>query len=175
VLIVNLVLSVSACANLTTSRCSHWDITGYYTPVEHEFIHKTPPADELQQITLSNSEQYAVNTRFLKEVKLEGWGRTRLGWYLGYYNRQWHKSSSPMDANGNALIKGMVAAKQGQLSYGTELKIASISDILNIDTFAVADTGMALRSKHIDVYTGEGNSAKLTSYKVTGKHRVCIL
>ncbi len=152
------------------SVCSpNWKVTGYYSPIETEF-----PRGDMSGIKVQNLTRLAFNSAFLKEVKLEGWGRTRYGWYLGYFGQQWHKNATPLDARGKDLTLGAVAIDKRYLKMGHRISIPQVNDIVGVPWFVARDTGSAIKRKHIDVYTGEGLLAKKTSWKVTGNKQVCI-
>jgi len=114
------------------------------------------------------------NQSFVSDVKLNGWGRTRYGWYLGYFGKQWHKSDTPLDAQGKHLQLGAVAIDREFLKMGNKIVIPQVNDIVGVSWFVARDTGSAIKKKHIDVYTGEGKLARAVSWKVTGRKQVCI-
>jgi len=154
----------------TASVCSeNWKITGYYSPIESDF-----PFEKNAHVKVQKQGRLAFNATFLKEVKLEGWGRTRYGWYLGYFSKKWHRSATPLDARGKNLELGAVAIDRQYLKMGNKISIPQVNDVIGVPWFVASDVGSAIKQKHIDVYTGEGKLAKQTSWKVTGKKQVCI-
>jgi len=152
------------------SVCSeNWKITGYYSPIEADF-----PFEKNASVMVQKQGRIHFNATFLKEVKLEGWGRTRYGWYLGYFSKKWHRSATPLDARGKNLELGAVAIDRQYLKMGNRISIPQVNDVIGVPWFVASDVGSAIKQKHIDVYTGEGKLAKQTSWKVTGQKQVCI-
>jgi len=113
------------------------------------------------------------NNDFIKAVRIEGWGKTRFGWYLGYYGGLWHKKESALNSTGSPLLLGEVAVDNTVIGKGERVSIPSAEKYLNIKEFTANDVGSQIKKRHIDVYTGEGLAAKELSYKVTGVHMVC--
>jgi len=152
------------------SVCSeNWKITGYYSPIEADF-----PYEKNASVMVQKQGRIHFNATFLKEVKLEGWGRTRYGWYLGYFSKKWHRSATPLDARGKNLELGAVAIDRQYLKMGNRISIPQVNDVIGVPWFVASDVGSAIKQKHIDVYTGEGKLAKKTSWQVTGQKQVCI-
>ncbi|MCP3925145.1 MAG: hypothetical protein GY714_21435 [Desulfobacterales bacterium] len=162
-------------SNKTKSKksiaCSKkWILTGYFTPVEKDFKSKV-----IKTIRVKNQGYKTFSYGFLKAVKMEGWGRTNKGWYLGYYSKKWHKSLKPLDAYGKKLVIGVIATDTKLIPKGTRITIPSLPKPLNTIVFTAKDTGGRIKGKHIDLYTGEGKSAEKITYLITGKkHKICI-
>ena len=162
-------LALQSCANTPEKSCSdNWQITGYYTPVEKNHHGKKT------SIKVKNEKRYAFPKSFIDAVKIEGWGKTRFGWYLGYYGRKWHKSQWPLDSTGRPLIQGIAATDPGVIAKGSSIKINSKISYLNNTKFIVRDVGSKIKNRHIDIYTGEGKSAKKRTFEITGKHFICV-
>lgn len=155
---------------VVAAQCSEdWKVTGYYSPIESEFVKSGD-----HRIKIKGVGYLYFNEAFIKEVKMEGWGRTRFGWYLGYFSNQFHKSKVPLNAKGHHLQLGAVAIDTDYLKMGNKVSIPQVNDVIGVNWFVASDTGSAIKKKHIDVYTGEGKLAKATSWRVTGKKQVCI-
>ncbi len=152
--------------------CSNrWYVTGYFTPVEKDYN-----SGAKRTIRVEKAGYKKFSKKFLKAVKMEGWGKTNKGWYLGYYSRKWHKSKTPLDAYGKQLVVGVMAVDKKQISKGQRIKIPTLPNPLNNITFTAKDTGSAIKGKHIDLYMGEGKSAEKITFTVTGKkHTICKL
>ncbi|MBV9215623.1 MAG: hypothetical protein JO053_05550 [Acidobacteria bacterium] len=165
-------------------NCSEgWRITGYYTPIETDFT--TP---ETREIEIRNVGRDSFNAQFLKTIFDgdqgfgEGWGKTRYGWYLGYYNGRWHKSDAPLDANDKPLEAGSVAVDRSVIPSGSSVTIPDLPDGLGKLVFRSTDVGVSVHGKHIDVYTGEGREARRKMWRFTyeddedgkGLTRVCF-
>lgn len=150
--------------------CSgNWKVTGYFTPLEIDY-----PRTSTRQIKIRKHGYHRFSTSFLKAVRMEGWGRTNAGWYLGYYSRNWHKSSHPLNAMGTALRWGAIATDQRVLGKGSRVVIPTLPASVKKQVFRANDVGSAINGKHVDIYTGEGRKAEDLTYQLTGTgHLVC--
>lgn len=147
-----------------------WKITGYFTPLEKDYI------SFKRTIRVKKTGLRSFSSTFLKAVKMEGWGKTNQGWYLGYYGGGWHKSKNPLDAYGKKLVIGVIATDKKLLPKGRRIKIPTLPRYLKNITFTAKDTGGGIRGMHIDLYTGEGRSAEKITFLVTGKkHTICLV
>jgi 3D (Asp-Asp-Asp) domain-containing protein len=161
----------AACTSFTSlqSGCSdNWRVTGYYTPVEDDY------QGGKQKIKVRNTGMVSIKKTFLRHVKLEGWGKTSNGWYLGYYDGAWHKSTYPLNSKGQALQKGMVAVDSSMVPLYSRIRIPGLDLVLGQQIFTASDVGTAVRDKHVDIYTGEGAQAKKLAYDITGPNTVCL-
>lgn len=164
-----LVLNNACTANIV--RCSNdWHITGYYTPVEEDYTTK-----ERRTVKVKGVGKQSFNKDFIRQVQIEGWGKTKKGWYLGYYSRAWHKSHAPLDANGNELEVGTIATDPNVIASGKPVVIASLYKYIKRKRFIAKDVGRNIRRRRIDVYTGEGHAAKQIAYRLTKQNqRICM-
>jgi len=162
-------LFLSGCSHQKIACQSSWKITGFYTPISTDF-----GAGLDQRIKIKNFKALKFNSDFINAVKLEGWGKTRFDWYLGYYGGQWHKENSPLNSLGLPLAIGAVAVDNQLIAKNTTLQIPAIEKIMDISHFQAVDVGSAIKRRHVDVYTGEGEKAKKRSFEVTGTHQVCF-
>lgn len=173
-----LLLVVVSLFNTANSYASHdeacssaWYVTGYFTPVESDY----PQSDK----TKINIERLGASTHasaFLRVVMIEGWGRTKDGWYLGRFSNKWHKSNNPLNALGKPLNVGSIATDKNIIPTGVILKIPSLPNALKDQIYISDDVGSAIKSTHVDIYTGEGKLAEKVTYEITGKdHIVCRL
>ncbi len=146
------------------SNCSKgWQITGYFTPVQADFA-----KNDLQTVTIEEtSEHQSLPAKFLKQVKLEGWGKTEAGWYLGYYNGSFHRSDAALNIKGKPLSLTSIATDAKVLPYGSNVSIPSLPQPFSSRTFLADDAGNAVTGKHIDIYTGEGKQAEKETFAVT--------
>lgn len=151
-------------------HCSKgWKVTGYYTPVETDFH-----SAHLKSIYINGAGQWKFPGDFLSAVKSQGWGKTRLGWYLGRVRNQWQRASHSLNASGAEAHVGTVATDPAVVPPGTRLTIISLPPPLNHLTFNADDVGGAVIGKTVDVYVGEGEDAHALSYQLGGKDRkVC--
>lgn len=161
---------ISSCSYTKFGCKDDWKITGFYTPIESDFVNLNKST-----IRLKSGKSYSLNSDFVSTVKIEGWGRTRSGWYLGFYSNQWYRSNKPLNAKGMPLVKGVVAVDNRLISRGAQLVIPGLKNTLGVEKFRADDVGSGIRNRHIDVYTGEGITAKEMTYKITGQQKVCFL
>ena len=91
---------------------------------------------------------------------LEGWGKTRYGWYLGYYSNQWHRSDDPLNSKGTPLTIGTIATDAGVVEPNSVVNIPELEKILKVPAFVAKDAGQAIKNKKIDVYTGRRKASK---------------
>jgi hypothetical protein len=159
-ILLSVVIGFSGCSSIRQKCSDGWRITGYYTPIESDFS-----AQKRKSLVIENA-QYQFAEGFIAAVRMEGWGRTRYGWYLGYYSGAWHRSSSALNAHGQPLSLGVAAMKGGKRS-AEALQIDGLNSVLGRDRFIVQDTGSGLKSKQVDIYTGEGEAARAKTFAVT--------
>lgn len=153
------------------SSCSDgWYITGYYVPREEEL----PDTDE--QIDVEGVGTMTFSQKFLAETRTEGWGITRFGWALGYYNGGWHRSDSgPLDAAGNPLRDGAIAIDRAVIPSGSQVQISTLPSPWSSKTFRATDIGVGIIGQHIDVFTGTGSTAEQETFRITSNNnRVCV-
>ena len=148
---------------------SQWYVTGYFTPVEADY-----PQTRKTKINIEKMGESIHASAFLKAVMVEGWGRTKDGWYLGRFSNKWHKSNKPLNALGKPLDVGSVATDKNVIPTGAVLKIPSLPNNLKDQLYVSDDVGSAIKNAHIDIYTGEGRQAEQTTIDITGNdHTVC--
>jgi 3D (Asp-Asp-Asp) domain-containing protein len=150
------------------SCTSGWYITGYFAPVESDYPKKT--------IKLKiDGKNYKFRKDFVKEVKIEGWGKTLSGKYLGWYNKTFHLGGIPVDSLGNHLKVGTIATDHSIIPLNSHVTIPSLPDPWNKMKFTAIDVGPAITNNHIDVYTGQGKAAQKKTFDITGyENTVCI-
>ncbi|MDN3649293.1 3D domain-containing protein [Reinekea marina] len=161
--------SCASNAQLNSACSTNWKITGYYTPVESEYNGKNAT------ITVTGIGTLSFNQSFLKDVKMEGWGKTRHDWYLGYYGQRWHKSNKPLNALGQALVIGTAATDHKYIGSGQQFYVNSSAELLQKQVFKAGDVGQKIRKKHVDIYTGEGSLAKIQTWELTGEGTICLI
>ena len=111
---------------------------------------------------------------FLDKVKTEGWGKTRFGEYVGWYDNSFYSSNTALDAHGNRLLIPSVAVDTILIESNTKLFIPMLPTPWNKLVFIASDIGPSITGKHIDVYTGEGTQAELETFRITGTdNKVC--
>jgi 3D domain len=153
-----------------------WYITGYSTPVEGDYngskqtVSVISPTSSVQEREFYNS--------FLREVEVEGWGRTLEGDYVGLVtnDKQWHSSPYPVGSTDEPLKAHTVAVDPNLIKIGQRLNIPTLPAPWNNTTLTAQDVGPDIKGKHIDVYTGEGKHAGAETFRITGHgNDVCIL
>ncbi len=147
---------------------SDWYITGYFLPIESDYSGKSV------EISVDRVKQFYMED-FLEAVKIEGWGRTNAGNYLGWYHGAFTISDRYLDAYNNDLIVGMVAVDDSVIEHGSELTIPTLPEPWNNMVFLGSDEGPSIIGKHIDVFTGEGIDAENETFRITGyNNQVCV-
>lgn len=156
-------------SSLTLSNCSSdWYITGYFTPVESDY------SGDFKKMVFDDHVKH-FRADFLEAVKIEGWGQTRLGDYVGWYDNTFHLSDSALDMHGEKLLVSSVAVDTLLIKQKTKLAITTLPSPWNEMVFTATDIGPSIKGKHIDVYTGEGKQAELETFKITGtENDVCF-
>src|SRR4051812_45229852 len=109
-----------------------WRITGYYLPLEVDF-HQPPLKIQVEGI---GADPFPAD--FLDATKMEGWGQTRYGWFLGWSKHHWVKSQAPLNAHGQPLRIGSIAVDPAVIPNGSKVQIPSAPPPWNQQTF-VAD------------------------------------
>ena len=151
------------------SNCSSdWYITGYFTPVESDY------SGDFKRIAFGDKIKH-FRSDFLEAVKIEGWGQTRLGDYVGWYDNTLHLNDAALDSHGDKLLVQSVAVDTLLIKQKTKLAITTLPSPWNEMVFTSSDIGPSIKGKHIDVYTGEGKQAELETYRITGtENEVCL-
>ncbi|KAF6243379.1 hypothetical protein C6988_03810 [Nitrosopumilus sp. b1] len=166
------IVGVTAAALILLSiedNCSDgWYITGYYTPFESDF------SGEVIEIK-ADGNMIVVKKEFADTVKIEGWGLMESGNYLGWYDSAFHISDSPLDMHGKKLVPQMIAADPLVLEQDSKVKIPTLVEPWNQQVLTVTDIGPSIKGKHIDVYTGEGDKARIETERITSENNVlCV-
>lgn len=154
----------------TSQNCSDgWYITGYFLPIEIDYSSKMIPI-------LIDGKAYSFKNDFVKEVKIQGWGKTISGEYLGSYDGKFYFNSTPLDSLGNNLVVGSIAVDPQIIKPETKITIPTLLPPWNQTVFDSNDVGPAIIGKHIDVYTGEGLDARKEAFRITGyNNSVCFM
>ena len=169
ILISQFFLSPASFANHDSACSPQWRVTGYFTPIELEY-----PQKEQTQISVEKIGNSIHSSAFLDAVKIEGWGRTKDGWYLGRFSNKWHKSKHPLNSLGKPLRTGSIATDRRIIPTGTNLTIPTLPNHLKHQQYVSDDVGSAIKNLHVDIYTGEGRQAEKMTYEITGRgHTVC--
>ncbi len=147
----------------------NWYITGYFLPVESDYNDR-----EIMIHVEGQTKQYSLE--FVNDVRIEGWGRTNDGDYLGWHSQSFHLSEIPLDAFGKELVVGKIAVDPRIIEFESKVVIPSLVEPWNEIVLQAEDVGGAIKGKHIDVYTGEGKAGEQETMRITGHNNsVCVL
>jgi len=145
-----------------------WFVTGYYTPEEDEFSGPTV------EVIVKNKGADSFPAGFLKHVKIEGWGLTRHGWFLGW-NHEWIAGGSPLNALGGPLKIGSLAVDRSIIPLGAKVRIPNLVAPWDQQVFVADDTGGGIQGRHVDVYCGAGKDPGKETFRLTAHdRRVCL-
>ena len=154
---------------INQENCSDgWYITGYYTPLESDF------SGELTEIQVDGNIIMTKNN-FADTVKIEGWGKLESGSYLGWYDSTFHISDIPLDMHGKELLPLMIAADPLVLEQGSKIKIPTLIEPWNQEVLTVRDIGPSIKGKHVDIYTGEGDEARIETERITSENNILCM
>lgn len=165
----NFLLSIMANENTEqyTSCSSEWHVTGYFTPVESDYF------GEFTTVNV-NGELREFRQDFVDTIKIEGWGKTLSGDYLGWYDDSFHTSKVALDQNGYPLEIGQIAVDNTLIDRGDKLLIPTLPEPWNQIVLVPSDEGPSIKGKHIDLFTGEGKLAENETFRVTSEdNQVC--
>jgi 3D (Asp-Asp-Asp) domain-containing protein len=165
----SLTVAAAPLADPPSMTCSDgWYVTGYYTPVETDY-HGAP-----QQINVSGRGSDNFPGDFLSNVRMEGWGKTRYGWFIGYDANQYSSANAPQSARGHPLAIGSLAVDRNEISFGSSVRITSLPPPWNNQLFVADDVGSMINQKHVDVYCGMGANARAQTFQITANSvRLC--
>lgn len=156
--------------SLILQNCSAgWYITGYFLPMEIDYSSRMSPI-------LIDGKMHSFKSDFINEVKIQGWGKTISGEYLGSYDEKFYLSNTPLDSLGNNLVVGSIAVDPQIIKRGTKITIPTLPQPWDKMIFNSNDVGPAIIGKHIDVYTGVGFDAREEAFRITGHdNSVCFV
>lgn len=131
-----------------------FDLTVYFTPLESEYNGSKISATGV-------TGKYRSD--FLAAVKMEGYGKTESGSYIGYSSGKYSKSDKPLSCTGTGLKKEKTVAVDNTIipRYKDNgiWQRATLS-IHGLPYYRCAeDNGGGITGYHIDVYAGVGKKA----------------
>lgn len=158
-----------AVAPIDQMSCSDgWFVTGYYTPEDAEF------EGDPVEIPVKGKGTQEFPAGFLRHVRIEGWGLTRFGWFLGW-NAGWIAGDDPLNALGRRLTIGSIAVDRTIIPLGTRIRMPNLVSPWDQQEFVADDTGGGINGKHVDIYCGAGQGARTETFRVTAHDRqVCV-
>jgi len=152
----------------SSSCSSDWYVTGYFIPLEQDFSEKF-----ITIIINENPREFRQD--FVDTIKIEGWGKILFGDYLGWYDNSFHIENNALDLNGEILEVGKIAVDMAVIYHDAKVSISTLPEPWNEIVFIASDVGTSIKGKHIDVFTGAGNSAETEAFRITGYNNdVCI-
>ena len=150
------------------SCSSDWYVTGYFIPLESEF------SNDFITIMINETPR-EFRQDFVDAIKIEGWGKTISGDYLGWYDNSFHIENNALDLDGEVLEIGTIAVDTEIINHDAQVTITTLPEPWNETIFIASDEGTSIKGKHIDVFTGTGNNAKEEAFRITGyDNEVCI-
>ncbi len=165
----NFLSSINETPYKSSSCSSDWYVTGYFIPLEREF------SEKFIIITI-NEEPREFRQDFVDAIKVEGWGETLSGDYLGWYDNSFHIENNALDMDGEVLKVGKIAVDTTVIYHDAKLTIPTLPEPWNEIIFIASDEGTSIKGKHIDIFTGSGNSAESEAFRITGyNNEVCII
>ena len=154
-----------------TSCSTGWYITGYFTPKESDY------SGSKQTVFVHGIGKKSFYSSFLNDVRTEGAGLTRFGWYLANYGSGWLKIPFPQDAQGNQLKAGeSVATDPNVIPTGTSgITIPTLPSPWNNKIFIANDLGSDFKGKKLSIYLGEGKLAEHGILQISGSNnKLCF-
>ena len=154
-----------------------FNVTGYFTPVESDYVNNNKNNNTKKMaITIEDVGVRTFNAQFISDVQTQGWGKTPEGWYLGYYDDAWHRSSSPLGANDKPLSVNSVATDPRLIPTGSKLIVTTLPRPYNNTVFSADDISTSTNGKQIDIYMGDGKLAQSKISKIRGNdNNVCLV
>jgi 3D (Asp-Asp-Asp) domain-containing protein len=154
-----------------------FNVTGYFTPVESDYNNNNNNNNTKNMtITIQDVGEKIFNAQFISDVKNQGWGKTSEDWYLGYYDKAWHKSSSPLGANDKPLAVNSVATDPRLIPSGSKLVVTNLPRPYNNTVFSADDISTSTNGKQINIYMGEGKLAEDKISKIRGNdNNICLV
>jgi 3D (Asp-Asp-Asp) domain-containing protein len=155
------------------NNCSAgWHIEGDFFPIESDYEGKgyaqTITIYDLNDMNKTISR--ALNSEFLKDVRMEGHGLTKQGDYVGAWDgKYWGPFSSSVPVLEHPSVVGITSQTDTSIiPYGEIFTIPTLPSPWNTKTFVAVDPGSDITGKQVNIYTGIGNIAKNESVRITG-------
>ena len=126
-----------------------WEIAGYYTPDERDFI---GPKIEVKV----NKTIYEFKEDFVQEVRIQGTGKTEYGWFLTCC---WEKRERKVGTCDQTLVK-LTSVMREPLLYDCGQCFHIHTPELKEYTFIAEDSSNRITGQSLGVYCGEGKEAK---------------
>lgn len=172
-------IPVSISATSSNNCSTGWSIEGYSFPIESNYD-GVGYAQTITIHSLNDTDKNItriLNSEFLENVQMKGWGLTRQDDYIGHWDNQfWGPISSSTPRLGYPLIAGLTSeTDESLIPYGQIFTIPTLPSPWNTTTFMALNRGSGLEGKQINIYTGIGSFAEEEEIKITGAENiVCI-
>jgi 3D (Asp-Asp-Asp) domain-containing protein/peptidoglycan/xylan/chitin deacetylase (PgdA/CDA1 family) len=145
-----------------------WTATGYFTPYENDYNGSkiTVKVDGISRTFFKS---------FLDDVNEESTGKSKEGDYIVTYNagKTYNSIDKPLTSIGTVLRIGDIATDPSVIpSLTKNVMIPTLLPPWNSQIFTATDTGLIIKGKHIDVYTGEGKAAKDETIRITSSDNI---
>jgi 3D (Asp-Asp-Asp) domain-containing protein len=170
--------SFSSLSKPSLQCSSGWSLATYFTPVETDFNgsmksilavndignhnnNGSNRSDTPVTATNNNGTYSSLSTfnSFLDAVQEYGWGKTKDGNYIGFYNNQYHLASNQLNSIGKKLEIGDIAVDPSIIPLGNNVTLPTLPAPWNNLSYLASDIGDSIKGKHISVYIGEGKMA----------------
>jgi Transglycosylase SLT domain len=162
------------------NNCSSgWNIEGYFVPLESDY----DGMEYAQTITIHNLDDMnktitsTLNSEFLEKVRMEGWGLTKQGDYIGSWDgRFWGPFTPSLPPLGYPLVVGITSATDKSIiPYGEIFTIPTLPSPWNTKIFMSLNSQSDVAGKQVNIYTGFGRSAENNKERIEGiENTVCI-
>ena len=159
-----------------------WQVAGDFTPAEYDYdgrgYNQTVTVYHLDNSNITTVR--TLNSEFLKDVQVQGWGLTKKGDYIGGWDSKfWGPSPAALNYRGEPLIAGISAATdENILPYGSNFTIPTLPSPWNNKTFTAVDDAPApdIVGKQITIYVGLGSDAEKEAARISGTsmNTVCV-
>jgi peptidoglycan/xylan/chitin deacetylase (PgdA/CDA1 family) len=171
----------SATPDKPTNCSGGWEVTGDFLPSESDYhgsgYNQTVTIYSLDE--LNNTTTRILNSEFLREVMVKGWGLTLQGDYVGGWDGKfWGPSPVGLNTMGDPLVAGLSAGTdENIIPYGRNFTIPTLPSPWNSSTFTAIDFETSLVGKQITVYTGTGSNGEKEAARIVevGTNTVCVL
>jgi 3D (Asp-Asp-Asp) domain-containing protein len=145
-----------------------WTVTGYSTPYEDDYngIKITVKVDGISRTFFKS---------FLDAVNVESTGKSKQGDYIVTYDagKTYNSIGKPLTSIGTVLRIGDIATDPSVIPLLTKnIMIPTLLPPWNSQIFEATDIGPMIKGKHIDVYTGEGKTAKDETIRITSSDNI---
>ena len=154
-------------SNYTCSK--GWEISTYFTPTESDY------GGKMLNISVNGTSR-KIPSSFLDSVMKEGWGKAKEGYYIGYYDDDYHiLFPYPLDSAGNPLRIGTITTDQSVIPKGSNVTVPTLPAPWNTRVFTSTDATSSNQGKMVGLYLGEGKQSEQEMSSIIGTdNTVCF-